>query len=115
MMMIDAGDQQLSVGGPSLQPPNNWPSDVPIYPGAHISQTSVNDGGTELELMFESNASASQIEAFYRAALAPMRTMLDLGLMGARTMLLSDATKNVSVLITAFPNETRVTLGVTPP
>jgi len=114
-LTIDAGEQQLSISGPSLVPPADWPADVPVYPGSHISQIGVEDGGASHEMIFETNDSIAKVDAFYRRAFSGMPKIMDIGMMGVRTLVFKDGTKAVSIVLANVIGRTQVTLAVQPP
>jgi hypothetical protein len=115
LFVIDAGNQMLSISGPSLSIPTGWPTDVPVYPNAHISQSSTGDGGRDWQIMFETPDAPAAVEAYYRRMFTGMKTLIDLGMMGTRTFAVADDKKSVSVLIVSLMGETHVTLAVQPP
>lgn len=65
----DKGSVEINREGAKL--PDNWPKDVPIYPGAKITMTISNDEQHVLSL--ETTDSPEQAVAFYKAKLSSMK------------------------------------------
>jgi len=112
-MVVGEPGHQVSLGA-SLSLPSGWPADVPLYPGAHVSSVQVGDGGDGTTILFETRDAPTAVEAFYRGRFATMPVQLDLGMMGARTLVVRSPTHTVSLFVTRVYGDTRVTLAVVP-
>jgi hypothetical protein len=115
-LVVGEPGHQVSLG-PSLALPSGWPTDVPLYPSAHVSSVQVGDASDGTTLMFETKDAPSVVETFYRTKLASMPVQLDIGMSGpmtARTLVVKSPTHTVSVFVTRVYGDTRVTLAVVP-
>ncbi|MEY4545285.1 MAG: hypothetical protein RL685_1480 [Pseudomonadota bacterium] len=105
------GPVRLDTSG---KPPEDWPSEVPLYPGAKIQMSMKLERGATLTL--ETADTSSQVSEYYKTQLAslPPSSVVDLG--QNQTLLWSDPRKPLQVTLALSATDggkTRATLIVT--
>jgi hypothetical protein len=98
----------------SGKPPEDWPSEVPLYPGAKIQMSLKLERGSTLTL--ETPDTSAQLIEYYKTQLAslPPSSLVDMGT--NQTLLWSDPSKPLQVTLAlraAAGGGTRATLIVT--
>ena len=65
---IQDGDQTLAMGA-GAKMPENWPSTVPVYPGAQVamSSTDATPGSTGMMAVLQTPDAADKVVAFYKS------------------------------------------------
>jgi hypothetical protein len=93
--------------------PDNWPSDVPVYPGVTVKASLQGNGNRTLVL--ESTDSPEKVVAFYKGKLSGMKQEADMNMNGSMMLSFDDTPKQRKVLITAAVqgDKTAVNLAVT--
>ncbi|MEY2930125.1 MAG: hypothetical protein RL033_874 [Pseudomonadota bacterium] len=112
--VADQDHQGLARLDTSGKPPEDWPSEVPLYPGAKIQMTMKLERGATLTL--ETADTRAQVSEYYKTQLAslPPSSIVDMG--KNQTLLWSDPRKPLQVTLALSATEggkTRATLIVT--
>lgn len=105
---VQTGQGAVSVvaGGDITSLPADFPSDVPLYPGAKIVATmgSNSPDGTGYLVNFETPDSADKVAAFYKEKLGgSFKTAAEMNMNGALTLAYVSADEKRNVTINAGP------------
>lgn len=108
-MRIETEDGTVTTGG---EMPDNWPKDVPTYPGAKVGfgASNTTDGG--LGVIMTTSDSIEDVIAFYDAQMSGWTQQ---AVMTSPQMTLKGYTKgdvNVSLMVTAAEGMTSITLAI---
>lgn len=84
--------------GTGAKVPDDWPSSVPVYPGATVQAAMTTDKGKAVIL--QSKDPATKIADFYKGKLSGMKKMAEMDLGKAKTISFQDDKLTVSVMVT---------------
>ena len=108
-------------GGAGTKLPADFPSDIPIYPGATVT-ASVGAAGqaagkTSHVVTFETSDSADSVASFYKAKLAAWQSSAEVGTPEGKMLVLQspDSRRRVSLLAASKSGKTSVSLSVEGP
>jgi hypothetical protein len=102
--------------GPSVALPLDWPSDVPLYPNAHLLQASAQttDAGKRWDAQYDVSDSAQRVTEFHRKAFAGTETF-DMNLSLGRMIQFTTPDRVIGVTIFEIQRQTHVVVSVQPP
>jgi len=85
--------------GPVGRLPDNWPADVPIYPGATLGASEVSTRGTSVTM--QTKDGPEKVAAFYESSLTGMTKGQEIGTGPLKTVSFKDDKRSVTVMAMA--------------
>lgn len=96
--------------GASAKLPGDWPSDVPVYPGAKILAAMTANGGRSLTL--QSPDAPDKIAEYYKSKLGTFKKESELDMGAAKMVAFTSGKRTVGVTVTGSNDETSILLTV---
>ena len=116
---VKTADGSVVVSGEGVKLPEDFPKDVPVYPGAKIV-SAVSAGRTDTSghmATFQSSDAPEKVAAFYKSKFSTWQVKMEMSSGGGKVLLLQSADGKRSITVVANPanGETTVTLTVQEP
>lgn len=104
--------EEVTLDGQSGKVPDNWPKDIPAYPGAKVTASLLT--GKNGMLMLETGDSTEKVLAFYKANVGSMKEEANMNAGGTSIVTYSDkaAGRELAVGATAQDGKTMIHLQV---
>ncbi len=116
---VKTADGSTVVSGEAVKLPEDFPKDVPVYPGSKIvSAVSAAQSGTSGHMVtFQSSDAPGKIAAFYKSKFSTWQVKMEMSSGGGKVLLLQSADEKRSITVVANPadGQTTVTLTVQEP
>jgi hypothetical protein len=116
---VKSADGSVYVGGEGVKLPDDFPKDIPIYPGSKIV-SAVSAARTETSghmATFQTSDAPEKIAAFYKSKFSAWQVKMEMASGGGKVLLLQSADGKRSITVVANPSGglTTVTLTVQEP
>ncbi len=116
---VKTADGSVVVSGDGVKLPEDFPKDVPVYPGAKIASavSSAQSGTSGHMVTLETSDSPDKIATFYKAKFSGWQVKMEMSSGGGKVLLLEspDAKRSVTVVANPANGVTTVTLTAQEP
>jgi hypothetical protein len=112
---VKAADGSVYVGGEGVKLPDDFPKDVPVYPGAKIA-SSVSAARTDTAghmVTFQTSDSPEKVAAFYKSKFSTWQVKMEMSSGGGKVLLLQSPDEKRSITVVANPANGVTTVTLT--
>lgn len=112
---VKTADGSVVVSGDAVKLPDDFPKDVPVYPGAKIASavSAAQSGASGHMATFQTSDSPEKVTSFYKTKFSTWQVKMEMSSGGGKVLLLQSPDDKRSVTVVANPANGLTTVSLT--
>ena len=116
---VTTTDGSVYVGGEGVRVPEDFPKDVPLYPGSKLASavSAAQSGSSGHMVTLQTSDPPEKVSSFYKSKFSAWRVKMEMSSGGGKVLLLQspDEKRSITVVANASGGQTTVTLTAQEP